>query len=144
MFTLHNVLNQILEREDDWRLRVIKNWRDIVGDLCTKMRLEKVKGETLIIGVYDPHWMQELFLLSRMIMKTINQKLGGEYVKKLRFVLARGAKKKVAHRRVKSSSHSVIPRSIRSMESRHKNALCAIKDKKLQHVLQKLFQTCQV
>ena len=58
------------------------------------MHLEKIEGNTLIIGVYQASWLQELYLLSTVLLKTINNNLKYPYIKKLRFKHASPLKKK--------------------------------------------------
>lgn len=125
--------------KDDWRMRLIKDWNSIVGDLHTKMRLEKVKNDTLIIAVYDSHWMQELYMLSRVILRTVNKKLGNDYVAQLRFVLADAAPKKKKKTVIRPKKSPMVKRT---MNSSQKSALKTIKDGKLQDALQKLFARC--
>ena len=87
-FSLQMLVADLLEVDTDWRKRLVKEWQVIVGSLHVRMRLERVMHDTVVIGVYEVHWMQELYMLSGMILNAINQKLGGDYVAKLRFVVA--------------------------------------------------------
>ncbi len=86
--TIKDILSSLLTTNNDWRLFLLQNWPTIVGNLHEKMRLEKIHDTTLIIGVYDSHWMHELFALSRVILRTINSKLDAPHVQKLHFRLA--------------------------------------------------------
>ncbi len=63
--------------------------------------------DTLIIGVLDSCWLQELYLLSPLLIQTINEKLDRPRIKKLRLkavgitdkkVKKEAPKKKLAHR----------------------------------------------
>lgn len=137
--TLKSVLDSVLQSEDDWRLRLMDQWTAIVGDLHTRMRLECIKHDTLIIGVYDSHWMHELFMLSRVIIKTINTKLGGEYIAKLRFVLAKTVEKV---KRKSTQQSQETPECMKTMSAQQRYALKEIKDDQLQDALQKLFYRC--
>lgn len=80
-------------KNEGWKLQLLSEWNSIVGNLADKMRLEKIDNNTLIIGVYQSSWMQELYLLSTVLLKTINQRLKHPYVKRLRFKHAAPQKK---------------------------------------------------
>jgi hypothetical protein len=137
--TLKSLLDAVLKSEEDWRLRLVRQWPAIVGDLHSKMRLERVANDTVIIGVYDSHWMQELFMLSRVIIRTINGKLGAEHVAKLRFILAptkEAQKKKMPESEVKNTGLRA------SMNVHQRKALKTIKDDQLQDALQNFFYRC--
>ena len=75
----------LLVNNEDWKSKLIREWAQIVGNLHTKMCLEKIEGAVLKIGVYDSHWIHELFMLAPMIVRTINTALGGSYVVSVRF-----------------------------------------------------------
>lgn len=99
---IKKILDKVLEPESDWKINLLKNWNDIVGSLQTRTRLERIQDDILIIGVYESHWMQELFLLSRVIIKTINNFLGAQRIKNLKFKLVE--EKKKSRKIIKSTS----------------------------------------
>jgi hypothetical protein len=139
--TLKSLLNSVMSTEDDWRLRLVRQWPLIVGDLHGKMRLEKVAHDTVIIGVYDSHWMQELFMLSRVIIKTINEKLGANYVAKLRFILA--SAKEIRKKKQSDAPINQKKRSAATMSPAQRKALSSVKDDQLQTILQQFFERCE-
>jgi hypothetical protein len=67
-----------------WQLKIISDWPIIVGNICQQARVEKVYGDTILLGVYDTCWMQQLHLLSNMIIRKINAHLEGDYIKQIR------------------------------------------------------------
>lgn len=91
---LKKLLDQIVTKytQESWQTMVMQQWPTIVGKLADRMYLEKIQGTTLVIGVYDAHWMQELFMLSPTIIALINRALPTPHVQQLRFVLARRTK----------------------------------------------------
>ncbi|MFA6065716.1 MAG: DUF721 domain-containing protein [Candidatus Babeliaceae bacterium] len=127
------------ETPDNWKADLLRNWRTVVGSLSEKMRLEKIESSLLIIGVYDPHWMQELFLLSRTIIRTINTYLGGSYIIDLRFRL-------VQKRHVKSFvlKHETFSarRNQMALTYEQQETLKIIKDQELQVLLKNFLHTC--
>lgn len=82
---LQNILDTCIIKTPTWQHYIMKEWNTIVGTLSERMVLEKVYEDTLIIGVYESQWLQELHLLSHVIIKEINQHLEQPYIKKLRF-----------------------------------------------------------
>lgn len=90
---LKEAIDKVLEPENDWKLNLLKNWNVIVGSLKTRTRLEKINDDMLLIGVYEGHWMQELFLLSRVIINSINNFLGQKRIKTIKFKLVEEKKK---------------------------------------------------
>lgn len=64
---------------NNWHIKLRADWPHIMGDLSKRARLERVNGSTVVIGVYDSHWMHELHALSRMILFRMNSVLGPSY-----------------------------------------------------------------
>ena len=88
---LNYFLEKTLGNSSDWRIFLLANWNDIMGDLAPRVRLEKIETlgihNILTLGVYESVWMQELHMLSHVLIRTINQKLGEAIVTQLRFKL---------------------------------------------------------
>ena len=57
------------------------------------MTLEKLQGTTLVVGVHQQAWLQELYILSSVIIKTINDQLDEHKIEKIQFKLAASKKK---------------------------------------------------
>ena len=136
---LKNFLDPYLVAQDDWRFFLLTNWSSIVGNLHTKMRLEKIQDDMLVIGVYNMHWMHELFMLSRSIIKTINAKLDQPYVTKVRFVIAEPREKQKAKKIMKTS----IPERSYTLSQRERKVLDGIKDTELQEALKNFLVRCE-
>ncbi|HBL98518.1 TPA: hypothetical protein DDZ86_02650 [Candidatus Dependentiae bacterium] len=127
---------------ENWPARLAREWTTAVGDLGERMRLERVMGTTLIIGVFDSHWIQELFMLTPLIIQTINQHLGKPFVTRIRFVVA--DKKKTPHHLCHKGTPTGEPRVKKVMSGRHELVLRSIKDVQLQEALEKFFYNCVV
>lgn len=82
---IKNIISTILSGQDDWKIKLIQNWPEIIGQLNSKVILEKINHDSLVIGVYDSCWLQELYLLSPILLKKINIKLETQCFKRLRF-----------------------------------------------------------
>ncbi len=82
---LKQLLQTIINPEKNWKTDLLYRWREIIGALHTKIKIEKIHDDTLILGVFHSCWMQELYLLSPLLIKTINEKLDQPYIKQIRF-----------------------------------------------------------
>ena len=134
---IKNSLSHIIKKETDWRHELLANWSTIMGDLSDKVRLEKVQGSTLVLGVYDPSWMQELFMLSSMLIANINKQLPKPYVTDLRFKAA--AKKKEKPKPERRPTPTPKPVTLKAHE---REALEKIKDTQLRSVLHQFLVRC--
>lgn len=135
---LKSFLPTFVKPSNSWQLQLLNNWPTIVGNLATKVTLEKIEKDTLVIGVYDACWMQELYLLSPLLIDTINQNLDQPRIKHLRFKRA-VVKKKNSHSTTKEG-FSALPQ--RLLTARERAALEKIKDPQLRNALQQFLMRC--
>ena len=78
-------LDTIVSPDDNWKLNLLCNWRQIIGKLYEKVTIEKIHDKTIVLGVHDSCWMQELYMLSPLLIKTINERLDQPRIKQVRF-----------------------------------------------------------
>ena len=130
MRTLKDLLDELLKPTDRWQDKLIRDWPTFVGDLHQRMRLEKILVDTLQVGVNDVRWVHELHCLSAMLIDHINKKLGGSFIKKIVFRVARPRKE--LKKSVQNVSVSYNEYSLSPQES---SVLDTIKDKDLQKAL---------
>jgi hypothetical protein len=65
-------------------------WNDVVGKpIARNAQPEKIRNGTLFVKVTSPVWMQQLQFMKEMIAEKLNQRLGGEVVKNIFFVVGR-------------------------------------------------------
>ena len=88
------VLEQSLKRFDLARrldeYGVWPIWREVVGKMIARnAQPEKIRNGTLFIKVSSPVWMQELQFMKEMIAGKLNQRLNGEIVKNIFFMVGR-------------------------------------------------------
>lgn len=144
MESLQKLMATFLESHEQWKFQLMINWTTIVGDMQHHICLEKIEEKgTLIVGVHDTRWMQELYYLSHELIDLINRGLQGSFVKSIRFVLSRrlAIVKKTARKVTPARSipkKSMMPR--RSLTDRHVKALERIHDNELQASLRNLMQ----
>lgn len=139
---LKNLLQNVFKSEN-WKLKLLSQWDTIAGNLADKMRLEKIEGETLIIGVYQASWMQELYLLSNVLKKSINEHLGYPYVKRLRFKHAAPRSKKVTPL-IKTETQASTNKTEKpiTLSGSEQKALGKIKDTQLKEALHNFLSRC--
>lgn len=94
METLGSVLEQSLKRMDlVARLSeyaVWPVWNEVVGTVIARnAQPEKIRNGTLFIKVSSPVWMQQLQFMKEMITDKLNQRLRGEIVKNIFFIVGR-------------------------------------------------------
>ncbi len=135
MMRLAECMSAVLPRAHDWQTRLAREWPNVVGTLSERMRLEQVKGTMLVIGVYDSHWISELFLLTPRIIEEINKFLGSNQVTHLRFVIA---KRTSSHKKTEFFENSEQKPRAR-MSPRQEKVLSSIKDRQLHDALEKFF-----
>lgn len=133
-----NILNSLLAHHDNWKNQVIKEWPTIIGDLHKHVCLEKfLPDNTLVIGVYDSSWMQELYLLTPMLVKRINQHLGATKITGIRL---KYCPEKITT--LNTPEVKVIKKKQVELSTREKQALAKIEDPELQQALHNFLVRC--
>lgn len=134
---IKDILPLIIDIQD-WRINLLQNWDNIVGGLSSKMKLEKIQTDTLIVGVYETCWMQELYMISKTIVRSINKKLNNDHVKDIKFKLA------TENKGNSLPVNSPKKRLSKKLELTHiqKRELISIEDKQLQSALISYFNSC--
>lgn len=133
---LHGVFKQ-----ESWKVKLLSEWDIVAGNLADKMRLEKIEGQMLIIGVYQASWMHELYLLSHVLKKSINDHLGHPHVQFLRFKSV--TKKEAPKLKVPEQEKKVVAKKPPITLSGHEQqALTKIKDPELKEALHSFLSRC--
>jgi len=135
---IKNLLQTILKTEHNWKVHLLKNWPDIIGDLKSKVQLEKIQETTLVLSVIDACWLQELYLLSPLLLRAINQKLDRPRIKHLRFKQA-GIKKERKKYVVRKNNRTQKKVTLSPTERR---ALKKINDSQLCDALERFLVRC--
>lgn len=137
---LNALLTQVFAHSTDWRFKLLKNWPQIVGHLHTKMRIEKMSEDTIFLGVYDSSWMAELYALSRLLLKKINEALDQPRFVHVRFKLASVKQRS----KIYKSKYSVnIARKPVLLNEKQRKALAVIKDPQLKEALTNFLARCE-
>lgn len=143
MATVGHILSTLLRPKQLWQQLLFDRWTDIVGELATRMRIERVTSDTVTIGVYDVHWMHELYYLSGDLKARINDQLDEPHVKHVRFVLA----KKRHGAGVEEQKNERVPhkkQTGRALSMYEQRALQHVHDEQLQSLLRNLMERSNV
>jgi hypothetical protein len=136
--SIKSVFKNILAPEQHWKLNLLNNWAAIIGSIGQYVHIEKIHDDTLILSVVDSCWMQELYLLSDLLLKKINQNLDEPRIKNLRFKQSSVRKKKVACAKVKPKPlHKNV-----LLSAQERAALEKIKDPQLSKALEEFLVRC--
>jgi len=128
---IKTILETLFAHHNNWHLQLLQSWPSIVGNIKTDVHLLKIYEDTLVIGVMDSCWLQELYLLSPLLIQTINQKLDLPRIKKLRFKSIG-----ITDKKIKKESHKkVIVEKAIQLTTRETAMLAQVKDKQLATVL---------
>jgi hypothetical protein len=135
---IKDLLSSILQETDNWKIQLLSSWQTIFGDLSTKVHLEKIHEDTLVLGVFDSCWLQELYLLTPVLLKSINKTLDQPRIKQLRFktIGIKKAKKQSLPHKMKMNTQEKI------FSVAEHSALQKLKDPELSNVLKKYLLRC--
>lgn len=136
---IKTVLNTLLNRQDNWQLQLLSHWPSIIGSMKANVQLLKIYEDTLVIGVMDSCWLQELYLLTPLLLRQINEKLDKPRIQNLRFK-ALGIKEKAVRKNIPSRSCNIKQVQL-SLQERER--LASIKDEQLREALQQYLYRCQ-
>lgn len=131
------LLNSLIRVEKSWKLELFQKWPTIMGTLHDKVTIVKITDDMIVLGVTDSCWLQELYLLSDLILTTINKNLENHRIKTIRFVQA-GIKQKKNDPQ-KPTPILEQPVVFRSYEE---EALLRVKDPVLQEALKNFLIRC--
>lgn len=82
---LKSLLQQFIPQQAAWRMELTKNWQSIIGNLYEHVRIHKIYNDALVLAVKDSSWLQELYLLSPLLIETINKNLDKPRINRLHF-----------------------------------------------------------
>ena len=135
---IKNILDSVFCKKTNWKIELLQNWPNIIGQLKTKVRLEKINNDSLVLGVYDSCWLQELYLLSPILLKKINEKLENHTFKRLRFKQV-GMKE---YKKKRKTKRGVLIHKEIILTTKEKETLKKIKDPDLCDALRSFLVRC--
>jgi len=135
---IKTLLRSLVSPQNSWKHTLLQNWHNIFGNLSTKITLEKIYNNTIVLGVYDSCWMHELYLLSPLLLNKINENLDQDRIKQVRFKQT-GRKKGKKNLSPKKSTTS---RKQFSLSPTEECALTKIDDLQLRNALKEFRIRC--
>lgn len=139
MRPINNLLSGLVQKSSskNWKLYLVQNWPDIIGNLHQRVSLEQVYENSVLLGVHDSNWMQELYLMSRLIIKKINDSLEVPRITSVRFK-ATGIKKT----NIKQIYSYTRQEKVMVLSAQERQALEKISDPLLRQALEELYKKC--
>lgn len=141
---LKNLLDHVLAdagaNDTDWRMTVIKKWHEVVGPIARYAVIEKIDGDTLVVAVASNIWMQELYSMSPILIKRVNQLVGGQRIAKVRFKYLQKARCSARARVVAAPSESQA--ADRVLNASEHAALKRVSDRELSQALRAFLMRC--
>jgi len=133
---LKDFIHLFVQNQNDWKIKLAQEWQSTLGTLSAQVTLEKIDKDVAILGVYDSCWMQELYLLSPLLIKTINTTLDQPHIKQLRFKKAeRKQPKEAPQKKVYTPKHVTLTHT-------EEHALGLVDDPSLRLVLKTFLIRC--
>ncbi len=136
-------LNNFVSPEDRWKIKLLQNWDKIIGEFKDKVDIEKIDRNLLVLRVCHSAWAQELFLLSHMLKKKINDFLGKNYIKHIRFKSGGIKKTKKVHTKKSYKKPTCIDSKDIYLTLTEKKGLSKVTDKELREHLEKFYLCCK-
>ncbi len=115
-----------------WHYTLLSQWQTIMGVLSLKAIIYKIEKSTVILGVYDSCWLQELYLLTPLLLDKINASLDNPHVKEIRF--KRIVKQKEEKKRIDQPKTMSVEKTY-SITDYEEKALETIHDSELRNAL---------
>ncbi|MCK4265557.1 DUF721 domain-containing protein [Candidatus Babeliales bacterium] len=136
-------LNSVFPQEHLWKMKLFQNWSHIIGSLNGKVRIERLEGSLLVLGVTHPAWAQELLLFSNVLRKKINNLFNEEKIRNIRFCTTKlGIKDRAVFPKIKNYVSFENIENI-AFSSGERASLKQIKSVELQVVLKKYYVRCK-
>lgn len=141
---IEQALSSLFKKSQDnqfWKVNLLQNWSKIVGNMASKVMIHKIYKDSVTLGVYELCWMQELYILSPMIQKKINDFLGNQQIKKIRFRSAQ-ALEDPPSKKPKRKINQIKERPHKKLSAKEVASISSIKDPDLANSLKLLLEKC--
>ncbi len=126
-------LMKIFPAEHQWKMTLLHNWDSIIGPLKDKVRIEKIHGKILVLGVSHPSWAQELTFVAPMLKRKINKLFDEPRIDVIQFHTVSLQAKKEPYKIAKKEAPAVSPPVY--VDNAGKKGLAHIENEELKHIL---------
>ena len=138
-----SLLDNLIESRN-WRSNLKRNqlfefWDQAVGkDICGNAQPKVIRGTVLWVDVTDSVWMQQLHLMKEHLRQVLNDRLGEEEIKDIRFNLVSRLKPVLA-RSKEENKEPVLHRPDPDKLAEFEKMICAIEDEGARNSFRKLW-----
>ncbi len=143
--SLKDLLITIIPQQTSWKAELHINWKNIIGHLSEHVQLLKVYDSALLLGVKDSSWLQEMYLLSPLLIETINKSLDKPYIIKLHFKNvgeSEYTQQNAAPQPKKEKTQQPKDQSKHTLTRFEQTTLDQVEDPELREALKELLLTC--
>jgi|LakMenEpi03Aug12_release.lakeMendotaPanAssembly.Ray.scaffolds.fasta_scaffold450107_2 hypothetical protein len=105
---LKTILASVIKQEHTWKLRLFKEWDEIIGTMGSVVTIEKIDDTTLFLAVSHPAWAQELQALAPALLVKINAVLKDHQLLQIKCAYRSRHAPKLLHRQV-IRRHAYLP-----------------------------------
>lgn len=124
--------------DNDWKSIIMQNWPTIIGSLASRVFIEKIYQDTIVLSVTDSCWMQELYALSEILKNKINQTINQPRIQTIRFKYG-VRKNSFVPKKTELKPYFFTPRKLSTIEQA---ALNKIQDQELSEAMARFLQKC--
>ena len=135
------MIHDLIDEQRQWYIQLLDQWPVIMGALAQRARVEKVVDTTLVIGVYETHWMHEIHALSRTILKRVHTVVAADRITDIRCVWV-GKTLKRQHELRAVHHPSTIAHHAPALKLSEQRTLHTVGDSELQDFLYRYFVRC--
>ncbi len=139
-FHIKTFLSPLLQsKKQSWKIALLNKWPEIMGNLANHVSIEKIEQESIVLGVQNSSWLQELYLMGPTILETINQNLDQPRFKTIRFKQRGSKPQRTKNKPVKAAPVKEQPIVISAHEQK---ALDRITDTELKQAMHSFLIRC--
>jgi hypothetical protein len=136
------LLHTFLTKDHNWKIILLKNWKNILGSLHNKVIILKIEKHMIVLGVNHPTLSQELFLLSDTLKKKINSLFKEDKIQYIRFKTLTFTEKTQYYKKHKKNNPQEQVQYFCLTKNEYK-ILSQIKDDKLKRNLKEFYFRCK-
>lgn len=126
-----------------WQLKLLAHWPTIMGPAHSRVRIERIQGSTLILGVFDQAWLQELYFLQDAVKQKINNYMQEHVITTIKFKRAEPIVGLKPYNVPTGIVNEIAPNKIIEITVPERQALAQCKDDELREYLQKYLTRCK-
>jgi hypothetical protein len=137
---IKSVIESLDHFKQNWKFKLLSAWPSIVGSLGGQVVLEKINDNSVVLGVVDSCWMQELYLLTPLVQSLINKFLDEPRIQKIYFKTKKTGKNRslyLHYHPQQAEEYAHVPLSLQELK-----ALAEIQDDELKRSLSLFRKRC--